>query len=91
MRRVILILLILMQVMFFINYIINDGVIFFNIYVWALLSLISLTAGWKATNSEPNLYENSNIHLALSITLLLMSVMSLIFILLIIITRPYFL
>ncbi|GAB3067482.1 hypothetical protein ACFOU0_00600 [Salinicoccus sesuvii] len=91
MRRVILILLILTQAMFFINYIINDGVIFFNIYVWASLSLISLIAGWRATISEPNLYENGRIHLTLSITLLLMSLMSLIFILLIVITRPYFL
>mgnify|MGYP005831217301 CR=1 FL=1 len=90
MRRVILILLILMQIMFYINYIVNDGIIFFNIYVWALLNLISLMAGWKAAKSEPNLYENRHIHFALSVILLLMSVMSLIFMLLIILTRPYF-
>lgn len=91
MRRVILILLILMQLMFFINYIINDGIIFFNIYVWSVLALISLISGWRAVKSEPNLYENRRVHFALSLTLFLLSITSLAFIILIVFTKPYFL
>ncbi|MFB9860559.1 MULTISPECIES: hypothetical protein [Salinicoccus] len=91
MRRVILILLILMQAMFFINYIVNNGVIFFSIYIWALLSIISFISSWRAVVAEPNLYENRSIHLSLSLTLLIMSLMSLIFVALIAATRPYFL
>ncbi|AKG72971.1 hypothetical protein [Salinicoccus halodurans] len=91
MRRVILILLVLMQLMFFINYIINDGIIFFNIYVWSVLSLISLFTGWRAIRSEPNLYENRRFHFGLSLTLFILSIVSLIFIVLIAFTKPYFL
>lgn len=91
MRRVILILLVLMQFMFFINYIINDGIIFFNIYVWFALSLISLFAGWRAVRSEPNLYESRKFHFGLALTLFILSIVSLIFILIIVFTRPYFL
>lgn len=91
MRRVILILLILMQLMFFINYIINDGIIFFNIYVWSVLGVISLVTGWRAVKAGPNLYENRRVHSGLSLTLFILSIASLLFILLIVFTRPYFL
>lgn len=91
MRRVILILLVLMQLMFFINYVINDGIIFFNVYVWAVFSLISLLAGWRALKSEPNLYENRKIHSSLSLTLFIVSILSMVFILFIVFTRPYYL
>ncbi len=91
MRRVILILLVLMQLMFFINFVINDGIIFFSIYVWAVLSIISLISGWRALKSEPNLYENRKIHLTLSLSLFLLSVISLVFILIIVILRPFYL
>jgi|GEM_PF-1557034 len=91
MRRVILILLILMQFMFFINYIINDGIIFFNIYVWSVLGIISLVTGWRAIKSGPNLYENRRVHSGLSLTLFILSIASLLFVLLIVFTKPYFL
>ncbi|WP_411843256.1 hypothetical protein [Salinicoccus sp. HZC-1] len=91
MRRVILILLILMQLMFFINYVINDGIIFFNIYVWSALSIISVLAGWRAVKSEPNLYENRKIHSILSFTLFIFSILSLVFILFVVLTKPYYL
>lgn len=91
MRRVILILLVLMQLMFFINYVINDGIIFFNVYVWSVFSLISLLAGWRALKSEPNLYENRKIHSSLSLTLFIVSILSMVFILFIVFTRPYYL
>lgn len=91
MRRVILILLVLMQLMFFINFVINDGIIFFSIYVWAALSIISLISGWRAIKSEPNLYESRKIHLTLSLSLFLLSVISLVFILIIVILRPFYL
>lgn len=91
MRRVILILLVLMQLMFFINYVINDGIIFFNVYVWSVFSLISLLAGWRALKSEPNLYENRKIHSSLSLTLFIVSILSMVFILFIVFTKPYYL
>lgn len=91
MRRVILILLVLMQLMFFLNFVINDGIIFFSIYVWAVLSIISLISGWRAVKSEPNLYESRKIHLSLSLSLFLLSATSLIFILILVISRPLYL
>lgn len=91
MRRVILILLTLMLLMFFTDYIINGGVIFFNIYVWLIIALLSLTTSTRAIKSGPNLYEKRYLHMTISYVLLAASIACLVFIIILAVTRPYLL
>lgn len=91
MRRVILILLIIIQILFFINYSINDGIIFYNIYIWFTLSSLSVITGIRAFRSEPNLNESRQIHSYFSLSLIIISISSILFIVYIAIMQPYYL
>ncbi|MCK1975748.1 hypothetical protein LNK15_01585 [Jeotgalicoccus huakuii] len=91
MRRVILILLIIIQILFFINYSINDGIIFYNIYIWFTLSALSVITGIRAFRSEPNLNESRQIHSYFSLSLIIISISSILFIVYIAIMQPYYL
>lgn len=91
MRRVILILLIIIQILFFINYSINDGIIFYNIYIWFTLSALSVITGIRAFRSEPNLNESRQIHSYFSLSLIIISISSILFIAYIAIMQPYYL
>ena len=62
MRRVILILLMLIQILFFINYTINDGIIFYNIYIWFTIAALAIIVGVRAFRSEPHLNESRHMH-----------------------------
>lgn len=91
MRRVILILLIIIQILFFINYSINDGIIFYNIYIWFILSILSVITGISAFRSEPNLNESRKIHSYFSLALIIIALTSILFIFYIAIMQPYYL
>lgn len=91
MRRVILILLMLIQILFFINYSINDGIIFYNIYIWFTLAALAIVTGIRAFRSEPHLNESRNMHSYFSLALIIISCASVLFILYIAIMQPYYL
>ncbi len=91
MRRVILILLMLIQILFFINYTINDGIIFYNIYIWFTLAALAIITGIRAFRSEPHLNESRNMHSYFSLALIIVSCTSVLFILYIAIMQPYYL
>lgn len=91
MRRVILILLMLIQILFFINYSINDGIIFYNIYIWFTLAALAIITGIRAFQSEPHLNESRNMHSYFSLALIIISCASVLFILYIAIMQPYYL
>ncbi|CAM4210960.1 MULTISPECIES: hypothetical protein [Jeotgalicoccus] len=91
MRRVILILLMLIQILFFINYSINDGIIFYNIYIWFTLAALAIITGIRAFRSEPHLNESRNMHSYFSLALIIISCASVLFILYIAIMQPYYL
>lgn len=91
MRRVILILLMLIQILFFINLTINDGIIFYNIYIWFTVAALALFTGIRAYRSEPNLNESRRIHLYFSLSLIIISCASVLFIFYIALTEPYYL
>lgn len=91
MRRVILILLMLIQILFFINYSINDGIIFYNIYIWFTLAALAIITGIRAFRSEPHLNESRNMHSYFSLALMIISCASVLFILYIAIMQPYYL
>lgn len=91
MRRVILILLMLIQILFFINFSINDGIIFYNIYIWFTLAALAIITGIRAFRSEPHLNESRNMHSYFSLALIIISCASVLFILYIAIMQPYYL
>lgn len=76
-RRVILVLLVLLQLIFFLDFIINTDVIFINIYIWLGISMISTYVGWRSIHSEPNLDEHMLTHKIISHTLLYISIAAL--------------
>ena len=88
MRRVISILLILMQLLFFINYFLNEGVMFFNLYLWAFTSVFGILMGIRSWKNGPYLYENQFLYKTTHLTLSTISILSLLFIFFLIITRP---
>lgn len=91
MRRVILILLMLIQLLFFINYSINDDIIFFNIYIWFTVAALAIFTGIRAYRSEPNLNESLALHSYFSLALIIISAASVLFIIYVAITEPYYL
>ncbi|CAD2072643.1 hypothetical protein JEOAER750_00354 [Jeotgalicoccus aerolatus] len=91
MRRVILILLMLIQILFFINYTINDGIIFYNIYIWFTIAALAIIVGVRAFRSEPHLNESRHMHSYFSLALIIVSCASVLFILYIAIMQPYYL
>lgn len=91
MRRVILILLMLIQILFFINYSINDGIIFYNIYIWFTLAALAIITGIRSFRSEPYLNESRRMHSYFSLALIIISCASVLFILYIAIMHPYYL
>ena len=76
MRRVILVLLILLQLIFFLDFILNREVIFINVYVWLGISMITSFVGYRSAHSEPNLDESMLTHKIISYTLMLLSLIS---------------
>lgn len=91
MRRVISILLILMQLLFFINYFFNEGVMFFNLYLWAFTAIFGVLMGFRSWRNGPYLYENHFFHKVTHLILSIISILSLLFIFFLLITRPYLL
>lgn len=76
MRRVILVLLILLQLIFFLDFILNSEFIFINIYIWLGISIISAVVGYRSTRSEPNLDESMLTHKIISYSLMWLSLIS---------------
>lgn len=91
MRRVISILLILMQLLFFINYFLNEGVMFFNLYLWAFTAIFGIMMGIRSWRNGPYLYENHFLYTATYLIVSLLSILSLLFIVFLFVTRPYLL
>lgn len=91
MRRVISILLILMQLLFFINYFLNDGLMFFNLYLWAFTAVFGIMLGVRSWRNGPYLYENLFLYKITYLILSIISISSVLFILYLLITRPYLL
>ena len=91
MRRVISILLILMQLLFFINYFLNEGVMFFNLYVWAFTAIFGIMMGIRSWRNGSYLYENHFLYKATYLILFIISILSMLFIFFLLITRPYLL
>lgn len=91
MKRAILILLMLIQILFFINYSVNDGIIFFNIYIWFTVAVLAIITGIRTIRSEPNLNESPVLHLYFSLALIIISAASLLFVIYVAITEPYYL
>lgn len=89
MRRVILVLLIVMQLMFFLNFILNSDVLFGNIYIWIVMTLISLYIGYISINSEANLDENMFTHKLISWSLFILSAVAMFTMLYIFIFQRY--
>lgn len=90
MTRVILMLLTMIQAMFFVNIVLNEGVIFFSIYSWSIVALLSLYISLKAFNTSSS---NSDVELNnyLSLTLMTFSVVSIGFIIYLAIFKPFYL
>ena len=91
MRRVISILLILMQLLFFINYFLNEGVMFFNLYLWAFTAIFGIMMGIRSWRNGSYLYENHFLYKATYLILFIISILSMLFIFYLLITRPYLL
>lgn len=91
MRRVISILIILMQLLFFINYFLNEGVMFFNLYLWAFTAIFGIMMGVRSWRNGPYLYENHFFYKASYLILFIISILSVLFIFFLLITRPYLL
>ena len=91
MRRVISILLILMQLLFFINYFLNEGVMFFNLYLWAFTAIFGIMMGIRSWRNGSYLYENHFLYKATYLILFIISILSMLFIFFLLITRPYLL
>lgn len=91
MRRVISILLILMQLLFFINYFLNEGMMFFNLYLWAFIAVFGIMMGVRSWKNGPYLYENHFLYKATYLILFIISILSVMFIFFLFITRPYLL
>jgi len=90
MNRVILTLLTLIQCMFFVNVLLNEGVIFFNIYIWGVVTLTSLIAGVISFNSSSsNIDDSANNYFALS--LITISIVSIGYIIYLVIFKPFYL
>lgn len=91
MRRVISILLILMQLLFFINYFLNEGVMFFNLYLWAFTAIFGIMMGVRSWKNGPYLYENHFFYKTIYLILSIISILSVLFIFFMLLTRPYLL
>ncbi len=91
MRRVISILLILMQLLFFINHFLNDGIMFFNLYLWSFTAIFGILMSIRSWRNGPYLYENHFLYKATYLILSIISILSLLFIFFLFITRPYLL
>ena len=89
MRRVILVLLVILQLIFFLDFFINTDFIFINIYLWLGISMISGYAGWRSIQSEPNLDENMRTHKVISHSLLYISVAAILCIIYIFVFKGY--
>ena len=87
MLRVIMVLFTLMQILFMISYVTNNGIIFFSIYFWIMLSLISIGI------SLINIYSKTNqsyikYRRPFSYVLLITTIITIIYIILIIVMHP---
>ncbi|CAD2072442.1 hypothetical protein [Phocicoccus pinnipedialis] len=91
MTRVILILLLFIQMLFFINFTLNEGILFFNIYIWVSVALISIVAGARDFMKEQVSRESTQLQGYFSLTLVTLSLSSLVFVLYIVVTEPYYL
>lgn len=89
MRRVILVLLILLQLIFFLDFILNREVIFINVYLWLGISMITSFVGYRSVHSEPNLDESMLTHKIISYTLMFLSLISIGCIIYIFLFRSY--
>ena len=89
MRRVILVLLVILQLIFFLDFFINTDFIFINIYLWLGISMISGYVGWRSIQSEPNLDENMRTHKVISHSLLYISVAAILCIIYILVFKGY--
>lgn len=91
MSRVILILLLFIQMLFFINFMMNEGIIFFNVYIWVFVALISIVAGTRDFMKDQISSESRQLQGYFSLTLVTLSISSLLFVLYVVMTEPYYL
>ncbi len=91
MRRVISILLIMMQLLFFLNYFINGSIMQLNLYLWIFTALFGVIISYRLWRNAPHMYESEGVYMALRISLSIVSSASIIFIVLLVIARPYLL
>lgn len=91
MSRVILLLLLFIQMLFFINFTLNEGIIFFNVYIWVSVALISIVAGTRDFMKDQISSESMQLQGYFSLTLVTLSISSLLFVLYVVVTEPYYL
>ena len=91
MTRVILILLLFIQLLFFVNFTLNDGILFFNVYIWVSVALISIVAGARDFMKDQIFSDSTQLYGYFSLTLVTLSLSSLVFVLYIVVTEPYYL
>lgn len=91
MRRVISVLLIMMQLLFFLNYFINGSIMQLNLYLWIFTALFGALISYRLWSNAPHIYESEKLYMAMRISLSAVSAASIIFILILVITRPYLL
>ena len=91
MRRVISVLLIIMQLLFFINYFINASIMQLNLYLWAFTALFGVLISIRLWRNAPHIYVIEALYLAMRSSLSAVSAASLIFIMILIMSRPYLL
>lgn len=91
MRRVIAILLIMMQLLFFINYFINGSIMQLNLYLWIFTAIFGAVISFRLWRNAPHMYESETLYMIMRISLSAVSAASIIFITLLVIARPYLL
>lgn len=91
MRRVISVLLILMQLLFFINYFINEDIMQFNLYLWIFTAVFGVLLSIRSWRNGAYLYESELLYKITYISLSIVSGASIIFNLFLIFTRPHLL
>lgn len=90
MTRVILMLLTMIQAIFFVNIILNEGVIFFTIYSWSIVALLSLYISVKAFNTSSS-NSDDELNNYFSLTLMTISLVSIGFVAYLAIFKPFYL
>lgn len=91
MRRVISVLLILMQLLFFLNYLINGSIMQLNLYLWIFTALFGALVSYRLWSNAPHMHESEKLYMTMRISLSVVSTASIIFILMLVIARPYLL